>query len=354
SAADPADVFTEALEAANSGLDYLSATGQTHGRIVQANDDCILWWPDGSGGVIMRAMVVDSVPFNMPPMYLTVTRPDGTVPQPPPPPTPISHDVLRFIRMAKTSDDLFDAYRNLFLALECLLDGIHPHRSGGEGVWFKAALSTANSLVPVAQLAPPNETHPVEWVYQHIYGGERSGLVHAKQKWGYLRPHDSASRADLGASLENLWRYVRDLTAKHLDVTSGSASMSPYGWAEHADPHLRTFIPFVSDDANPFVNDGQPHPLDSTVASVQATATAPVADTTDPMLRTVTGSFNPADLRQLDIRKLGALVTGNNPGAIGGSDLTGPLRLGTDVSRFEVVLGLRNFSANGAPTVFSS
>jgi hypothetical protein len=227
-ATDPADVFAEALEAANSGLDYLSATGKTHSLIVEATDDRILWWPDGSGGAVMRASATISMGFDM---HATgvVTAPDGTVVHPPPPPPPIRHDILRFMRMAMTSGDLFDAYRNLFLAFECLLDDIHPHQSGRESDWFKAALAAADRLVPVAQLAPANEPDPIEWIYQNVYGAERSGLVHAKQRRGYLLPHDSASRAALGTSLENLWRYVRDLTSKHIGVTSGSGYLTQHG-----------------------------------------------------------------------------------------------------------------------------
>ena len=258
------------------------------------------------------------------------------------------------MRIAKTSGDLYDAYRNLFLAFECLLDDIHPHISGRESDWFKAALAAADSLVPVAQLAPSNEPNPIEWVYQNVYGAERSGLVHAKQGRGYLLPHDTTGRAALASSLENLWRYVRELTSKHLGVTSGGGYLSQHGWALFADPLLQTLKLFVSEDVEPFIDAGSPRALNSASETVEATPTAPVADPADPMLRTITASFDPAQLRQLDIHKLGALETGDAPGVVAASELTGPLRLGEDVSLFELVLGLRNFSANGPPTVFSS
>ena len=48
---------------------------------------------------------------------------------------------------------------------------------------------------PNRLLAPANEPHPIDWNYQNVYSAERSGLVHAKQRRGYLLPHDSASRA---------------------------------------------------------------------------------------------------------------------------------------------------------------
>ena len=49
SATDHAAAFSDALLAANQGLDYMSATGSTHSVIVDATGDCIVWWPDSAG-----------------------------------------------------------------------------------------------------------------------------------------------------------------------------------------------------------------------------------------------------------------------------------------------------------------
>ena len=51
--------------------------------------------------------------------------------------------------------------------------------------------------------------------------------------------------------LENLWRYVKELVAKDLGVTSGSAHLATAGSAMMADPTLREMVLFVSDDASP-------------------------------------------------------------------------------------------------------
>ena len=37
--------------------------------------------------------------------------------------TPAQYDVFRFVRMSRTSQYLFDSYRNMFLAFERLLSG---------------------------------------------------------------------------------------------------------------------------------------------------------------------------------------------------------------------------------------
>ena len=118
--------------------------------------------------------------------------------------------------------DLFDSYRNMFLALERLLSDIRPRamRPNGkpaesEKDWFTAALQQADKLVPVAKLAPTGTQDPSDWVYINMYGAERSGLMHAKPGLYHL-PQDDAGRADSGR------RYA------HCRITSTSWSAPTY------------------------------------------------------------------------------------------------------------------------------
>ena len=46
----------------------------------------------------------------------------------PPPPEPIWNESFRYYRLSQSSTDLFEAYRNLFLALEALLNPICPKK----------------------------------------------------------------------------------------------------------------------------------------------------------------------------------------------------------------------------------
>jgi hypothetical protein len=216
-------------------------------------------------------------------------------------------------------------------------------------------LVVANQTVPVAHLAPPGDSDPINWVYRNIYAAQRSGLMHAKQGRLYLLPQDAASRADLQASLDNLWRYVRELIAAHLGVTSGSSQMSQYGWAMVADPFLKALALFVTDDPSPFKGGGEEHEIRQDAATVELTPGDPAADADAPMLRAISASCDAADLRHLDgIRLCGAKVPGPELTVCAASELTGRLWLGESVTRVEIVHGMRSVSSNGAPRVFSS
>lgn len=352
-ATDHAGTFLDAMMAANQGLDYMSATGRTHSVIADANNDSIVWWPDSAGVVTMRATIVLDMGFGGAAAVAITDSPHSAVPQPVPP-APMAQNVFRFMRMAKTSGDLFDAYRNMFLAFECLLDDIHPHLNGPEGQWFKAALGVANSMVPVAKLAPSGEADPIEWVYRNMYGDERSALMHAKQHRTYLLPQDSASRASLQASLETLWQYVRELVPVHLKVTTVSAHLFASGWAMIADPRLREMALFVSNDGSQMPTD-EPSGLGPTATTIEMQPGTPSADPSDSMLRCISSVWPAVNLSGIDgITKIGAKVPGIGSPVLVLSELVGPLRLGQSVSTFEVLHGVRSISANGAPAVFSS
>lgn len=66
----------------------------------------------------------------------------GTVGGPPHPPCAAWHESMRFFRVSQTTDNRFDAFRNLYLALESILSKIAPVKSRangrsdeGEGEW---------------------------------------------------------------------------------------------------------------------------------------------------------------------------------------------------------------------------
>jgi hypothetical protein len=279
----------------------------------------------------MRARVITTHPVIVSATG-TVTDAGGNVVPFLPPPTPMVHDAFRFIRMCRTSDDLYDSYRNLFLAFECLLSDIRPPqqittRRGwgwlrwgpaitkweGERQWFRAALTAANNLVPLARLTPPgDQTNHVKWVMKHVYDRECSALMHAKQNRGrdYLLPQDHARRADLTTSLGRLWGYLRELIKEHLDVTSPSGGLFAPGWAMFADPVLSTMEAFVSDDASE-LHPQPDHLLPEGATVVEVPTAAPASDPADVMLRTILGGRDAADLQTLDaIRKIGAKATG--------------------------------------------
>ena len=121
------DTFSAALAAANNGLDFMCATGMANFAIISAADESLVWWPQRrSGGTVMRATIVQTFQSDVRATAVVQDAAGNVVPSPSV--TPEVHHAFRFVRMCGTSDDLFDSYRNLFLAFESLLSDIRPRQ----------------------------------------------------------------------------------------------------------------------------------------------------------------------------------------------------------------------------------
>jgi len=348
----PDGSHTAALAAANNGLDYMSARGLCDVAIRDAFDQCFVWWPD-SNGIVLRANVVRTVTSSFTATVTAVDAAGNPIPQVPPP-TPTQHDAFRFIRMSRTSEYLFDSYRNMFLAFEAVLSDIRPRKSKtnghleGEGEWFKKALRAADQHVPIASLAPTDAASAVEWIYENMYGDERSGLMHAKQGQEYHLPQDEKSRRQLETSLDSLWTYISALVAARLGVSHQSGGIVQGGW-ELMTRNLFSQIKIViSDDESQRTVDTRFAP---TGGSIVELVPGPVV-MTEPLLGTVLGTHTLGRGAPKAIRKIGAMDADGVTLAI--SALCGTLELGTSVKRFEALVGFRNISATGPRTHFSA
>jgi hypothetical protein len=360
--------FDTALEMANKGLDLMCVHGLADCAIREASEDCLVWWPDRPAhGVVMRAMIVPTLPASFR-AEGTVTNADGNVVPSPPPPTPLIHDTYRFIRMCRTSDDLYDSCRNLWLAFECLLSDIRPPQrrpdpNGDpngpwepEGDWFKAALSEAEKLVPLANLTKPGITNHTNWVYKHMYQRERCALMHAKQgrDEDYLLPQDGVNRDQLIASLGRLSSYIRKLIEAHLSVPYKGGYLADAARKGIAQAVVGDHLVVVSDDAGP-LNPRGVDPISEAAAIVELQSGAPTAVPGDPGFWTVLAHCDVADLNTLTaIRKFGLKPISGDAPAFVVSELFGPLIPGSSVVRLEVLYGQRVVNRSDPPSVFSS
>jgi hypothetical protein len=86
---------------------------------------------------------------------------DGNVVPSASPPPPVWIPGLRFYRMSQATQDLYEAYRNLWLGFEALLDAICPKQpTERERDWLLKAVRTAGTTVSLSHLFQPTvQTH---------------------------------------------------------------------------------------------------------------------------------------------------------------------------------------------------
>jgi hypothetical protein len=150
-----------------------------------APDEYFAWWRDGGKSVIA---VVDTgtFSFHVPPISIEVRDARGQI-VPPTRVTPQHHIGFRFYRLSQVSDDLYDAFRNMYLAFELLLSAKYPKGVEHEIDWLRASLVASTVDLNLVSLAPAG-ADPVTHIIDKVYLNARLPLFHAKDGRTYFAP----------------------------------------------------------------------------------------------------------------------------------------------------------------------
>lgn len=174
------DAKNDGWRVMQEALDVFAARRQA--TLQTAEGDCtyLVWIQDGVGYELVFVDTADA-PWSVS-MSAIVEGAGSAVPTPSPPPPP-NHPALRFYRLAHVSDDLFDAFRNAYLALECLASEATPKgASESELNWLKRALTGPLSIGLPSGLIGHSTV-------EDIYRDGRLPTFHAKMGSTFHAPH---------------------------------------------------------------------------------------------------------------------------------------------------------------------
>ncbi len=137
----------------------------------------------------------------------------------------------RFYRLSQASNNVFDAYRNLWLAFESLLNQVSPIASSGTRYtdWVAAACDRFADLVNLNGLLPPKCVKPGSFLFKKYYIGFRNPIFHTRMATK-LVPGESISYSALETAYEELTRiFLRGIEhVSHFRWQSGA--MYPSFW----------------------------------------------------------------------------------------------------------------------------
>lgn len=167
------------------------------------------------------------------------------------------HPSFRYFRMAQTTSDLINSYRNLYLALESILTDIVPQNPPeNESTWLKRALQQIEPAISLARYAPPGAGNAGKRVYRDIYDTMRNGMFHAKKGRRALLPQRAADRPLITATLDRLTRLYLDLLTLKFGVIRGGGVMTLGGFELLMRPLFSEAAEIViSDDDSPTADD---------------------------------------------------------------------------------------------------
>lgn len=210
----------EARRSGNEALDLMAIRSLGCHSLREVDSPAIAWTVV-EGRVCMR-----STSF----VHSTMTLSAGG----PPSPGPVAwHPCMRFFRLSQTTTDLFDAFRNLYLAFESILSTVEPvrHRVSGrpeqEGLWLRRALASAEQRLLAANeayrlgwfLDPPSDATGeagVDAVMDDLYSGVRTTVFHSKDGREVALPQREPDRPRVAEALSRYSRFFLQLAEVEL------------------------------------------------------------------------------------------------------------------------------------------
>lgn len=239
------------MDAAHRGLDLLSLTGVVNLSMRNPEEDYAVWWLDGSD-LIMRLFAVETFGFEMS-AKLQVRDASGHIVRQPKK-RPIWHESYRFFRLAQVTDDALDAYRNLYLALECLLDDRCPQKPGeAENAWLRRALEPIHQARSLARFASPGASDPVAAIVRDLYSATRTNVFHAKSSRPHVLPGERAAVRRVRQNIEPLAGLYLAVVDHELGMRRAAGGMTLHGFDSLAASGLWDTVTLtVSDDPSRF------------------------------------------------------------------------------------------------------
>jgi hypothetical protein len=206
-------------------LDIHAATHRQAFSTYRGDHEHALWILDRAGYTLVVVDVMHTR-WSMNGTFAVTAGPSS--PPPPPPPPPVQHHpALRFYRLSQLSEDLFDAYRNAYLALECLISDVSLKRpSESEPNWLVRVLAG-----PLGHTVPGGLA--VVDTVERIYKYGRLPLFHAKTGSLFYLPQGD-ERAQVQSCLESIHRLLASIMHHRI------SPLIPCGWGQMAQMAVDT------------------------------------------------------------------------------------------------------------------
>lgn len=230
------DPFNHAYEIAEKVLDMLSVQSFAKSELDDPLRDYALWFRH-NGITTLRCVSTARLGVRMR-SAMEVRTPSGE-PRAQPPSAPLGwHTSFAYFRRSQITDELHDAYRYLFLALEALLSEVYPWQSSaGETRWLQDALRhvVEGYNISLSEFLAAPGGNPYRRFLKEQYNARRCALFHSKAREGATIPGDILTRAELAAATQRLGRLYMRLAQLITGVMFGGSAMSTAAFAGMMD-----------------------------------------------------------------------------------------------------------------------
>jgi hypothetical protein len=174
------DMIMGGHDAAEQLLDIIAVEERTPLLCVEPHNN-VAWRTSTQGlKVILTGAITCSAEFAQP--IITGRDADGNLIPNPPYVPPQPHASFRYFRYSQASQNVFEAYKNMFLAFESLLDHVTPQESNeNETAWLERALTEATTTrgLNLSAFGKPRNRPVQDFIDAH-YSAVRCAVFHSK------------------------------------------------------------------------------------------------------------------------------------------------------------------------------
>lgn len=234
---DYVPVRNSVLPVLEQGLDLLAVEETALLRTVGATQDHIVWWP-GPDGLVIEWVGSHGWRSDLRAGGVARDRQGNIVRSTPVQAVAVHHSFMHF-RRSELGKDLANAFRETWLAMENLLDDIHPYESGSEGDWLVAALEKADQMVQLPFATDGGVSRP-QAAKRAWYDSYRRRFFHAKSsraKNDLVPPgpvlHEV--RDELEAARAEIRNYYLEVLRRRYNLQRGGGGLTYLGFQSGMD-----------------------------------------------------------------------------------------------------------------------
>lgn len=157
---------------------------------------------------------------------------DGNIVPQPEVPKPQWHRAFRYYRLSQLAADVYEAYRNLYLAFEALAESCYPRKENErEGEWVRRCFRELHTRHGLTSFAPYDHRAPNEYLFGTLYEHTRCNLFHSRTADAILPFYeiDTSKIKNAYETLLRIWRYIACAVLK----VNGGGSVITYEGYHH-------------------------------------------------------------------------------------------------------------------------
>lgn len=220
------DPLSVAYRIAEQALDAIAADSFLVSELDDPLREHASWSREG-GATTLRYVTTARMAVDLA-LEIVVTTPDGEV-RDQSQPTRKWHPSHAYFRRSQATNDLHEAYRNLFLAFEALLSTVFSWNPKiGERQWIQVALKYVceGYGIDLSRYLSVQGRNPYRRFVREQYHARRCALFHAKLSEGPTIPGEFGSRAELLDATRLLGALYLDLSRRITGARFGGDALS--------------------------------------------------------------------------------------------------------------------------------